>query len=67
MWSCKNHLYSITVPLGLCAAFCSTSSCLHLRQEGNIVIQGAEEYHHENVSNTPNSNRMVQDAFNRLI
>lgn len=40
----KNHLYSITVPLGFCAAFCSTSSCLHLRREENREIcLGAEE------------------------
>lgn len=51
--SCKNHLYSITVPLGFCAAFCSTSSCLHLRQEEDIEIMGAEEQHHGNVSRTP--------------
>jgi len=28
---CMNtRLWSVTVPLGFCAAFCSTSSCLHL-------------------------------------
>lgn len=31
-----NHLYSVTLPLGLCAAFCSTASCLHLTQKEKI-------------------------------
>lgn len=53
VWSCKYHLYSITVPLGFCAAFCSTSSCLHLRQQEHIEIVGAEQQHHGNVSRTP--------------
>lgn len=40
--SCKAHLYSITVPLGFSAAFCSISSCLHLRQKENLKHEEAK-------------------------
>ena len=42
----KSHLWSITVPLGLCAAFCSTSSCLHLedREKATTLVMCVEVY-----------------------